>query len=41
MLRWRELSRVRRDVPISWQATGSVSPALPPPAEVIEKLGLW
>ncbi|WP_406220858.1 5'-3' exonuclease H3TH domain-containing protein [Streptomyces decoyicus] len=40
-LRCRELSRMRRDVPVGWQATGHVSPALPRPADVIEKLGMW
>ncbi|MEV6986991.1 5'-3' exonuclease H3TH domain-containing protein [Sphaerisporangium sp. NPDC051017] len=41
VLRWRDLSRMRRDVPVAWQATGQASPALPKPADVIEKLGLW
>ncbi|MFI8281122.1 5'-3' exonuclease H3TH domain-containing protein [Streptomyces sp. NPDC085929] len=41
VLRWRELSRMRRDVPVTWQATGTFSPILPKPADVVEKLGLW
>lgn len=41
VLRWRQLSRMRRDVPVAWQATGTVSPLLPKPADVVEKLGLW
>lgn len=41
VLRWRELSRMARDVPVTWQATGAASAALPRPAEVVEKLGLW
>ncbi|MET8683619.1 5'-3' exonuclease H3TH domain-containing protein [Streptomyces sp. NPDC004732] len=41
VLRWRALSRMRLDVPITWQATGRPSPALPKPADVIEKLGMW
>lgn len=41
VLRWRDLSRMRQDVPITWQATGRASAALPKPADVIEKLGLW
>ncbi|MGP3950917.1 hypothetical protein [Streptomyces sp. 7N604] len=41
VLRWRELSRMRRDVPIAWQATGHVSPAIPKPTDVVEKLGMW
>lgn len=41
VLRWRDLSRMRRDAPIPWQATGHASPSLPQPADVIEKLGMW
>lgn len=41
VLRRRELSRMRRDVPLAWHATGQVSPALPKPAEIVEKLRLW
>lgn len=41
VLRWRELSRMRRDVSLAWQTTGQASPALPRPADVIEKLGMW
>lgn len=41
VLRWRELSRMRLDIPVLWQATGDVSPKLPKPADVVEKLGLW
>ncbi|GII97550.1 5'-3' exonuclease [Sinosporangium siamense] len=41
VLRWRELSRMRRDVPVAWQAAGHASRSLPRPADVIEKLGMW
>ncbi|MFG3253265.1 5'-3' exonuclease H3TH domain-containing protein [Streptomyces sp. NPDC048172] len=41
VLRWRELSRMRRDIAVSWQPTGAASPALPRPADVVEKLGMW
>ncbi|MET8981646.1 5'-3' exonuclease H3TH domain-containing protein [Streptomyces sp. NPDC004539] len=41
VLRWRDLSRMRHDIPITWQPTGQASPALPKPADVIEKLGMW
>lgn len=41
VLRWRELSRMRRDIPVPWQATGTASPVLPRPADVVEKLGMW
>ncbi|OIJ91729.1 flap endonuclease [Streptomyces colonosanans] len=41
VLRWRDLSRMRLDVPVAWQATGQASPTLPKPADVVEKLGLW
>jgi DNA polymerase-1 len=40
-LRCRGLSRMRRDIPVGWRATGTVSPALPRPADVVEKLGMW
>jgi DNA polymerase-1 len=41
VLRWRDLSRMRRDVPVAWKAIGQASPDLPRPADVIEMLGLW
>ncbi|MFI6803823.1 hypothetical protein ACIBO6_02200 [Streptomyces luteogriseus] len=41
VLRWRDLSRMRSDVPVAWKAIGQASPALPRPADVIEMLGLW
>ncbi|MCX4826464.1 hypothetical protein OG883_43275 [Streptomyces sp. NBC_01142] len=41
VLRWRDLSQMRRDVPVRWQSTGQPSPTLPRPAEVIENLGMW
>ena len=41
VLRWRELIRMRLDIPVPWQATGHVSHALPRSADIIEKLGLW
>lgn len=41
VLAWRELIRMRTDLPLPLHPTGSPSPALPRPAEVIEKLGLW
>lgn len=41
VLRWRQLSRLHSDLPLTWQATGQPSPALPSATEIIEKLGLW
>lgn len=41
VLAWRELIRMRVDVPLPMLPTGAASPALPKPADVIEKLGLW
>lgn len=37
----RALIRVRSEVAVPHRPTGLLSPALPPPAEVIDKLGLW
>lgn len=41
VLAWRELIRMRTDLPLPLNPTGVPSPALPKPADVIEKLGLW
>ncbi|ASO21568.1 DNA polymerase-1 [Actinoalloteichus hoggarensis] len=41
VLRWRELIRLRTDVVLPRTPTGHPSRALPAPAEVIDKLGLW
>jgi DNA polymerase-1 len=41
VLAWRELIRMRADLPLPLYPTGVVSPALPKPADVIERLGLW
>lgn len=41
VLAWRDLIRMRTDLPLPLHPTGLASPTLPRPAEVIEKLGLW
>lgn len=41
VLAWRELIRMRLDLPLPVLPTGHPSRELPKPAEVIEKLGLW
>lgn len=41
VLAWRELIRMRTDLPLPKYPVGLPSPTLPSPAEVIEKLGLW
>jgi DNA polymerase-1 len=41
VLAWRELIRMHTDLVLPLRPTGIASPALPKPAEVIEKLGLW
>ncbi|MFD8497775.1 5'-3' exonuclease H3TH domain-containing protein [Amycolatopsis sp. NPDC059657] len=41
VLGWRELIRMRADLPLEILPTGTSSAPLPRPAEVIEKLGLW
>jgi DNA polymerase-1 len=38
---WREMIRLRSDLPLQHGPTGVPSPALPIPGEVITKLGLW
>jgi DNA polymerase-1 len=37
----RQMIRTWTDVPVPYRPSGNPSPALPPPAEVVEKLGLW
>ncbi|MGW2539690.1 5'-3' exonuclease [Kitasatospora sp. NPDC001574] len=41
VLRWRDLIAVRRDLALPLAPSGQASPALPKPADVVEKLGLW
>jgi DNA polymerase-1 len=41
VLVWRELVRMRRDLPLPAHPTGTASPTLPKPADIIEMLGLW
>ncbi|WP_329243008.1 flap endonuclease [Actinoallomurus sp. NBC_01490] len=41
VLKWRELIAVRTDVPLPDLLSAIASPALPKPAEVVEKLELW
>ncbi|MFF2548151.1 hypothetical protein ACFVUY_37115 [Kitasatospora sp. NPDC058063] len=41
VLRWEEMITVRRDVDVPVTLAGLASPALPKPANVVEKLGLW
>lgn len=41
VIAWRELIVARTDVPVPHLPTGVPSPALPAPAEIVEKLGLW
>ncbi|WP_225878576.1 5'-3' exonuclease [Spongiactinospora rosea] len=41
VLAWREMIRVRTDVAVPYRPCGAPSPALPAPAEIVEKLGLW
>ena len=41
VLAWRDLIRMRTDLDLPTRPTGRPSPALPRPADVIEKLGLW
>lgn len=41
VIAWRDMIVVRADVPVPSRPTGSPSPALPAPAEIVEKLGLW
>jgi 5'-3' exonuclease len=41
VLAWRELIRMRTDLPLPQYPMGLPSPQLPRPAEVIEKLELW
>lgn len=41
VLAWRELIRARSDLALLHSPAGTPSPALPKPAEVVEKLGLW
>ncbi|WP_240507030.1 5'-3' exonuclease [Thermoactinospora rubra] len=41
VLAWRQLIRTRTDVAVPYLPTGQVSPVLPRPAEIVEKLGLW
>ncbi|MDH6144136.1 DNA polymerase-1 [Kitasatospora sp. GP30] len=39
--RWRDMITMKRDLDVPLTPTGEVSPQLPKPAEVVEKLGLW
>jgi DNA polymerase I len=41
VLAWREMIAVRTDVPLPRILNAAPSPALPKPADVVEKLGLW
>lgn len=41
VLGWRDLIRMRTDLDLPLLPSGRCSPALPTPAEVIDKLGLW
>ncbi|WP_220140275.1 5'-3' exonuclease [Kitasatospora acidiphila] len=41
VLRWRDVITMQRDLDVPLIPTGEVSPQLPKPAEVVEKLGLW
>lgn len=41
VLRWERMITVRRDLAVPIAPSGEVSPSLPKPAEVVEKLGLW
>ncbi|MFE3196840.1 5'-3' exonuclease H3TH domain-containing protein [Embleya sp. NPDC059237] len=41
VLRWRDMIRMRTDVPVTAHPTGVPSPELPKAADVIAKLGLW
>jgi len=41
VLAWRELIRMRCDLPLPRHPTGHPAQQLPPPAQVIEQLGLW
>ncbi|MFJ1707143.1 5'-3' exonuclease H3TH domain-containing protein [Kitasatospora sp. NPDC088346] len=39
--RWRDLITMQRDLVLPLSPDGEVSPQLPKPADVVEKLGLW
>ncbi|GAB3673689.1 hypothetical protein GCM10027597_09680 [Saccharopolyspora tripterygii] len=41
VLAWRDLIRMRTDLPLPLAPTGDASAKLAKPAEVIEKLELW
>ncbi|KWW97743.1 5'-3' exonuclease [Carbonactinospora thermoautotrophica] len=41
VLTWRAMIRMRTDVPVPSVVRGAPSPALPAPAEVLDKLELW
>ncbi|MDF5759039.1 5'-3' exonuclease H3TH domain-containing protein [Spongiactinospora sp. TRM90649] len=41
VLAWRELIRTRTDVAVPYRPSGGAAPALPTPAEILDKLGLW
>ncbi len=41
VLTWRAMIRMRTDVPVPSVVRGTPSPALPAPAEVLDKLELW
>jgi DNA polymerase-1 len=41
ILAWREMIRLRRDLPLQHEPIGTPTAALPIPGEVITKLGLW
>ncbi|MFJ6141660.1 5'-3' exonuclease H3TH domain-containing protein [Kitasatospora sp. NPDC092286] len=41
VLRWRDLITMQRDLALPLSPSGEVSPQLPKPADVVEKLGLW
>lgn len=41
VLAWRDLIRLREDITLPLKPTGLPSAALPKPADIIERLGLW
>jgi hypothetical protein len=41
VLAWRDLIRMRTDLDLPHHPTGHPSQDLPPPADILDKLGLW